>query len=174
MPVSIKEKAEEIKGEAGSAPETFFLLDSPQKPALPGGFPTKVSALIAAVLVATAIGSYSLGNYAGKSSVVTERITPTTGEVQLSRAVLGASGNETRNESIAASSTRVEGTGSLQAAAAAMAGQGSYVGSRKGTKYHLPWCPGARTISEENKVWFESKADAESKGYTPAANCKGL
>ncbi len=49
-----------------------------------------------------------------------------------------------------------------------------YVGSKNGTKYHLPWCAGAQQIKEENKVWFGSKEEAEKAGYTPAANCKGI
>jgi hypothetical protein len=49
-----------------------------------------------------------------------------------------------------------------------------YVGSRSGTKYHLLWCPGAKTIKETNKVYFGSKEEAEKAGYTPAANCKGI
>lgn len=170
MPVSIKEKAEEIKGGEGGAHETFFLLDTPQKTALPPGFTPTISVLIAVVLVLTGIGSYALGNYAGKSEALPEPILPLTGEVQISRAVQGDVGNESKS----ASSTRVEGASKLQAAAAAMATEGAYVGSRKGTKYHFPWCPGARAISDVNKIWFESKVDAESKGYTPAANCKGM
>lgn len=51
---------------------------------------------------------------------------------------------------------------------------GQYVASKNGTKYHLPWCPGAKAMNEENKIWFNSKEDAESAGYTPAANCKGI
>jgi hypothetical protein len=53
-------------------------------------------------------------------------------------------------------------------------GAGLYVASKSGTKYHYPWCPGAATIKEENKIWFSSKEAAEASGYTPAANCKGL
>lgn len=49
-----------------------------------------------------------------------------------------------------------------------------YVASKTGTKYHLPWCSGARRIKDENKVWFATKEEAEAAGYTPAANCKGL
>ncbi|MCR4330545.1 MAG: hypothetical protein NUV49_01545 [Patescibacteria group bacterium] len=52
--------------------------------------------------------------------------------------------------------------------------EGSYVASKTGEKYHLPWCSGAQRIKEENKVWFNSKEAAEQAGYTPAANCKGL
>ena len=51
---------------------------------------------------------------------------------------------------------------------------GTYVASKTGKKYHLPWCSGAQRIKEENKVWFDSKESSEQAGYTPAANCKGL
>ncbi len=53
-------------------------------------------------------------------------------------------------------------------------GEGKYVGSKTGTKYHLPWCSGAQRIKEENKIWFNSEAEAAGKGYGPAANCPGL
>lgn len=48
------------------------------------------------------------------------------------------------------------------------------VASRSGSKYHLPKCPGALQIKEENKLYFDSTAEAEAAGYTPAANCPGL
>lgn len=51
---------------------------------------------------------------------------------------------------------------------------GGYVVSKNGTKYHLPWCPGAKQIKEENKIFFATKDEAERAGYTPAANCKGI
>ncbi len=51
---------------------------------------------------------------------------------------------------------------------------GTLVGSKNGTKYHYPWCGGAKRIKEENKVWFASAAVARAAGYTPAANCPGL
>ena len=50
----------------------------------------------------------------------------------------------------------------------------TYVASKKGSKYHLPTCPGARTIAEGNKIWFATKEEAARAGYTPAANCKGI
>lgn len=59
-------------------------------------------------------------------------------------------------------------------AQAVTAQDGRYVASRSGTKYHLPTCSGAKTISEVNKVWFASKEEAEAAGYAPAANCKGI
>ncbi len=51
---------------------------------------------------------------------------------------------------------------------------GMYVGSKSGKTYHLPWCSGAKRIKEGNKVWFQSKEEAEGRGYSPAANCKGI
>jgi hypothetical protein len=51
---------------------------------------------------------------------------------------------------------------------------GKYVGARTGTKYYLPSCSGANRIKEENKVWFATAEEAESRGYTPAANCEGI
>lgn len=53
-------------------------------------------------------------------------------------------------------------------------GEGKYVASISGAKYHLPTCSGAKRIKEENKIWFDNKEDAELSGYTPAGNCKGI
>lgn len=38
-------------------------------------------------------------------------------------------------------------------------------------KYHYTWCPGAKQIKDENKVWFNSDKEAETNGYTLAGNC---
>jgi hypothetical protein len=51
---------------------------------------------------------------------------------------------------------------------------GNYVASKSGSAYHLPWCPGAQRIKDENKIWFDTKEAAEAAGYHPASNCKGL
>ncbi len=52
--------------------------------------------------------------------------------------------------------------------------EGIVVASKTGKKYHLPWCSGAKTISDNNKIWFNSIDEAKKAGYTPALNCKGL
>ena len=52
--------------------------------------------------------------------------------------------------------------------------KGQVVGSKNSDKYHLPDCPGAKQISEQNKVWFDSITEAEKAGYKPASNCPGL
>jgi len=51
---------------------------------------------------------------------------------------------------------------------------GEVVASKTGSKYFLPWCAGAKNISEANLITFSSAEEAQTKGYTPAANCKGL
>ncbi|MEK7567942.1 MAG: hypothetical protein AAB513_03430 [Patescibacteria group bacterium] len=48
------------------------------------------------------------------------------------------------------------------------------VGSKNGTVYHLPWCPGALKIKPENLITFKNAEEAEKAGYTKAFNCKGL
>lgn len=53
----------------------------------------------------------------------------------------------------------------------AAARAGAYVASKSGSKYYPSTCAGAARIKEENKIWFATVADAESAGYTAAANC---
>lgn len=48
------------------------------------------------------------------------------------------------------------------------------VASKNGVKYHYSWCPGAKQISEANKITFNSIEEARAAGYSPASNCKGL
>lgn len=48
---------------------------------------------------------------------------------------------------------------------------GKFVGSVKSNKFHLPDCPYAKKIKDENKIWFDSIQDAESQGYVPAKCC---
>lgn len=59
-------------------------------------------------------------------------------------------------------------------AAADSNNSGQVVASKNGTKYHYPWCAGAKQISEKNKIYFSSTEEARAAGYTPASNCKGL
>ena len=53
----------------------------------------------------------------------------------------------------------------------AAAGDGPFVASRNGSKYHHITCSGAARIKEENKVFFPSETAAQAAGYTRAANC---
>lgn len=67
-----------------------------------------------------------------------------------------------------------DGAGETGATLAVPSVRGTYVASKKGEVYYLPWCGGVKLIKEENKIWFASKEEAESQGYRPAANCKGI
>ena len=53
-------------------------------------------------------------------------------------------------------------------------GSRNFVASQKGSSYHLPNCPGAKQIKEENRVWFETVDAARAAGYRPAGNCPGV
>jgi len=64
------------------------------------------------------------------------------------------------------------GTGEVKGASTDSSGQ--VVASKNGTKYHYPWCAGAKQISAKNLITFNSIEEARAKGYTPASNCKGL
>ncbi len=37
--------------------------------------------------------------------------------------------------------------------------------------YHFIWCPGAKKIKEENKIWFDNEQSAIQTGYKLASNC---
>lgn len=47
---------------------------------------------------------------------------------------------------------------------------GLIVASSAGTKYYYPGC--SNNITEKNKITFANSADAETAGYTLAANCQ--
>ncbi len=50
--------------------------------------------------------------------------------------------------------------------------QQGYVASREGDKYHKTSCRVAKNIKAENKVSYQSKAEAEKDGKTPCGICK--
>ncbi|KKR23981.1 MAG: DNA-specific endonuclease I (Modular protein) [Candidatus Yanofskybacteria bacterium GW2011_GWD2_39_48] len=39
-------------------------------------------------------------------------------------------------------------------------------------KYHFTWCASGSKIKEENKVWFNTEAEAITAGYSLAGNCQ--
>ena len=51
---------------------------------------------------------------------------------------------------------------------------GVFLASISGAKYYLPDCSGVARIKEENRIWFDTREDAEKAGYEPAANCPGI
>ncbi len=51
---------------------------------------------------------------------------------------------------------------------------GQIVASKNGTRYYYSHCTGINRIKEENKVYFQSKEEAEARGLTLASACKPL
>ena len=49
--------------------------------------------------------------------------------------------------------------------------EGTIIGNQTSKKYHRPDCPGYRDMSERNRIFFKSAAEAESAGYKRAGNC---
>ncbi len=48
---------------------------------------------------------------------------------------------------------------------------GNFTASINGKAYYPANCAAAKRINEENKIWFETAAEAEGEGYQPAKNC---
>jgi len=149
--MSIKESFEKIKGYGERAKEAL----RPEKL-------LERSTFIALVVVLTALASFALGRLSA---------------LEANREPVRITFPEGREKGISAATSlsvpmpQASAPGRNEEAGKP---QGMYVGSKNGTKYHLPWCSGAKRISDANKVWFASKEEAASAGYTPAANCKGM
>ena len=128
-------------------------------------FERKDVIFIVAVLVLVAGVSFGLGRLSA--------LTSDTPEVKFEN-ILGSNGTSTNQGAAIVTANEKPAAVSESTVEKTIAPGGQYVASKKGAKYHLPWCAGAKQISEENKIWFASKADAEKAGYTPASNCKGI
>ncbi len=50
--------------------------------------------------------------------------------------------------------------------------QGAYTASSASDRFHLPSCSSAANISEDNRLWFSSREEAVSAGYTPCGHCE--
>jgi hypothetical protein len=110
--------------------------------------------LLAGLIVLVSLASFGLG----RLSLETGRGTPLSEIASSTASVRSGVGKAVETASVATTTTP----------------EGGYVASKNGTKYHLPWCAGAKQISVQNKIFFTTKGEAEAAGYTPAANCKGI
>lgn len=123
-------------------------------------------ALLTALGIVLALGSFLLGrlSLAGdvhQNVVVTSTVTQDSKQEQDAYVPPASDGSLSNRQT-------------ATAASAPIAVLGKYVASKSGSAYHFPWCSGAKRIKEENKVYFNSKEEAEKAGYHPAGNCKGL
>ena len=48
---------------------------------------------------------------------------------------------------------------------------GDFLASINGEAYYPKDCAAANRIKEENRIWFNTKEEAEIQGYRPAQNC---
>lgn len=112
------------------------------------------------LLVLVAIGSFGLGRLSVSNSSTTEK------PLFLKENITPAS--------VASAVEEVASTTPVKTETIASPKSVAVVGSKSGTKYHLPDCPGAKRIKPENLISFETVAAAKAAGYTPASNCKGL
>ncbi len=48
---------------------------------------------------------------------------------------------------------------------------GNFLASINGKAYYPKDCAAANRINEENRIWFNTKEEAEAQGYKPAQNC---
>jgi hypothetical protein len=51
---------------------------------------------------------------------------------------------------------------------------GKIVASKNGKRYYYPNCGGINRIKSENRIYFDTKEQAEAKGLTLASGCKAL
>ena len=133
-------------------------------------FVTDSESVLVILIISVALGSFWLGRLSAQDNM-TEKQTSMPDSPSPSAYRPSSIDFVGRGEN--ATSTDVVG-GDVASVVVPFALEDGYVASKSGTKYHLPWCSGARRIKEENKVWFATKEEAEAAGYTPAANCKGL
>lgn len=134
-------------------------------PKFKGAF-TNTDILLALLIIAVALISFVLGRISVTGEIATVPLTATVNESLTSEPRIEVTPVISTETAVAAEETKTPQAQSANA--------GNYVGSKNGTKYHLPWCGSAKQIKEENKVWFQTKEEAEAKGYTPASNCKGI
>lgn len=63
----------------------------------------------------------------------------------------------------------ISGTSAPQTAGSKL---GTIVASKRGSKYYFTWCSGANSLSESNKIYFQTEAQAQVAGYTKSTSCK--
>lgn len=145
--MSIKDLSKKIKGwgsDAASFPKRLPLLPD--------------DVFLGAIIILVAFGSFGLGRLS--------KIEGTKTPIRIENAP------EVTEDTFGQTTTKE--SAAPFAASRATGQQASLIGSKNGKKYYYPWCSGASRIAEANRIYFASKTDAESRGYTPSSMCKGL
>lgn len=50
--------------------------------------------------------------------------------------------------------------------------KGAFFASNRGSKYYSIGCSGGKTLKEENKIYFDTEAEAKKAGYEISSTCK--
>ena len=107
------------------------------------------------VIVLVGVSSFELGRF---SSLSENR-----SEVKLeNNNVLAVKNNEKGNSDLVSDA----------ASSLPLAKEKVYVASKNGKLYYKTDCSGAKRILAKNEVWFSSRENAESAGYTLSTSCK--
>lgn len=142
---SIRDIVEKIKG--------FRRIRASQFPAIPDDL------FLGLLIILVAFGSFGLGRLSkiegAKAPIRIENQPAETPETINSKDVSAQQNNTQAANIIDTQSTQL-------------------IASKNGKKYYYPWCTGVQKISEANRVYFASKTEAEARGYTASATCKGL
>ena len=109
--------------------------------------------LIVIIVILVGLGSFELGRLSngGKSGGIKIEY-PREAEKQENGAILGAEYN-------------------AQAASAVSTGK-NFFASTRGTKYYPAGCSAGASLKEENKVWFDTREEAEAAGYELSGSCR--
>lgn len=143
--MSIKDLSEKIKGFAGSI--------TSRVPTIPDDL------FLGLIIILVAFGSFGLGRLSkieGSKTPIRIENAPMDTQVQFP-------GN-----------TSVKPQNSAQKASLMDEQETQLVASKSGKKYYYPWCSGVQKIAEANRIYFATKEEAVTRGYTPSATCKGL
>lgn len=117
------------------------------------------------MLFGTVATSFALGYQKGKTGREESAIVFSCPNTVLERQKISETVNEDEKEFINNSNNEEE-VANANPSSSQTEKQGTYVGSKNGTKYYTPGCPGVSRIKPENYIWFNSAEDATLQGYS--------
>ncbi len=125
--------------------------------------------LLALIIVFFSLASFMLGEASGKEKAAKNSplIVDGGGKPLLSADLANGSA-----EAISALGSTSGATGTVAGATTQKILPDSIVASKKGTKYYLGRCSGAKALSPANLVFFPNEASAQAAGYTKSTSCK--
>ncbi len=140
-----------------------------------GDIPKDIFVFLALLLIgagAFMVGRISVGETERKNEL--KIISPSNVSAITEEAQFEANSSISEAQITSSASTTSRTFKTHQLTPAAKLKSGMYFGSKNGKVYYLPSCPSANRIKDENKIWFKDKQDAETRGYRPTSNCKGM